>query len=254
MNRKVNRDPWFFCNKPKPQASVRLFCFPFSGGGASIYRSWPDAMGNEIEVQAVQLPGRETRYNEARELNINVLVKNIVKALEIYQDKPFAFFGYSLGALLAFEVCRALAKHNMNAPIHLFVAAMRAPQTARIHEPLSPLPDEKFIQQVEYYYQPQGEAWNNSELRDLFMPVLKDDMALADNYIYLDEMPLSCPIDVFTGKQDLGAPPHLTATWHEQTSDKTHYHGYQGGHFFIEEHLKDVQSVVLETLESKFIL
>ena len=233
---------------------MRLFCFPFSGGGASIYRSWPEAMGNEIEVRAVQLPGRESRYHELRETNINVLVKNIVKALESYQDKAFAVFGYSLGALLAFEVCRELRKQNMDVPIHLFAAAMRAPQTPRVHPPLSPLPDEKFLQQVEYYYQPQDEAWNNPELRELFLPVLKDDIALADNYVYRDEMPLLCPIDVFAGAQDLGAPPQLTKRWLEQTSDKMIYHSYQGGHFFINKHLKDIQNVVLETLKTSIFL
>lgn len=249
VNREINQDRWFFCKRPNPQASVRLFCFPFSGGGASIYRSWPEAMGNEIEVLAVQLPGRESRYHEVRETNINVLVKNIVKAFKVYQDKPFAIFGYSLGALLAFEVCRELRKQNMNMPVHIFVAAMRAPQTPRVHPPLSSLPDEEFLQKIDYYYQPQDEAWNNPDLREIFLPVLKDDITLSDSYTYRDEIPLQCPIYVFAGEDDRGAPLALTRRWSEQTSTQMNYHVFEGGHFFINTSLNEIQSLVLKTLK-----
>ena len=249
MNREVNGDVWFFCNKPKSGATMRLFCFPFSGGGASVYRSWSDAMSEEIEVRCVQLPGRETRYKEARVTDIKTLVKDIVKAIECYQDKPFAFFGYSLGALLAFEVSRELRKQNMKLPNHLFVAAMHAPQAPPVHPPLSKLADDKFLQQIEHYYQPQDEAWNNPGLREIFLPVLKDDIALSDSYTYQDEMPLPCPIDVFAGEDDRGAPLALTQCWSEQTSTQMNHHVFKGGHFFINTSLNEIQSLVLKALK-----
>ena len=249
MNREVNGDVWFFCNKPKSGATMRLFCFPFSGGGASVYRSWPDTMSEEIEVRSLQLPGREARYNETIETDINTLVKNIVKAFESYQDKPFAFFGYSLGALLAFEVSRELRKQNMKLPNHLFIAAMRAPQTPRVHPPLSSLPDEEFLQKIDYYYQPQDEAWNNPDLREIFLPVLKGDIALSDNYTYQDDIPLPCPIDVFAGEDDRGVPLALTQSWSEQTSTQMNHHVFKGGHFFINTSLNEIQSLVLKALQ-----
>ena len=248
MKHDMERNPWLFCNKPRPHAALRLFCLPFSGGGASIYRDWPEAMGNNIEVQPVQFPGRESRFRETRETDADSLVKNIVNALEPLQDKPFAIFGYSLGALIAFEVCRELRKNNLNMPVHLFVAAMRAPQTPSVHPPLSLLPDDSFVQQIEHYYQPQNEAWKIPELREFSIPVLRDDFVLADNYEYRDEEPLSCPIDVFSGAQDLGAPPELTKCWSEQTSNRMDYHLYPGGHFFIDTTLSDIQKVILEKL------
>ena len=115
-------------------------------------------MGADIEVCALALPGREGRYGEPREKDIKRVIENIVQALEGYQDKPFAMFGYSLGSLLAFEACRELRRRDMNMPERLFIAALGAPQLPPPHPPISSLQDGEFIQHVEDYYQPQGEA------------------------------------------------------------------------------------------------
>jgi medium-chain acyl-[acyl-carrier-protein] hydrolase len=250
MKHDMNQKPWLFCTKPRPHAELRLFCLPFSGGGASFFRDWPETMGNNVEVQPIQLPGRESRFHEPRVTDADILVRNIVDALVPLQDKEFAIFGYSLGALIAFEVCRELRKNNLAMPVHLFVAAMRAPQSPGVHPPLSHLPDDIFVQQIEHYYQPQNDAWNTLELRELFLPVLKDDFVLADNYTYKDENPLPCPIDVFAGAEDKGAPPELTRRWSEQTSNIMDYHLYPGGHFFIDNALSDIQKVIKEKLEA----
>ena len=249
MDSNPQASSWFFCREPEDNASMRLFCFPYSGAGASVFHSWPTAMGKTVEVRTLQLPGRETRYNEARETDIRAVVEKISNAIALYQDKPFAFFGYSLGSLLAFEVCRSLRRQNRPLPLHLFVAAMRAPQTPRVHPPLSPLPDAAFVQKIEQYYQPQGEVWQNRELRDFFLPVLRDDLALSDGYQYHDEPALNCPIDVFAGEQDVGAPLELTRQWAQQTSSHMHFHCYPGGHFFIDNALQEVQSTVLKALK-----
>ncbi len=249
MPNNIERDNWFFCNKPKHHASMRLFCFPFSGGGASIFRSWSDAMGENIEVRAVQLPGRESRFMEQRETDLSLLVSNIVDALQDYLDKPFAVFGYSLGALLAFEVSRELRRRNLAMPAHVFVAALGAPQTPPVHPPIAGLDDENFLQQIEYYYQPQGEAWENLELREFLLPVLRDDIALSENYVYTDEEPISSPIDAFAGDLDLGAPPDLVQCWSDQTTDKMTYQSFPGSHFFIDTALSAIQQSVLKSLE-----
>ena len=248
MNRVTNRDKWFFCKKPKPQASIRLFCFPFGGGGASIFHSWSDAMGDDIEVRALQLPGREGRFQEPRAKNLDTLIHNMVQALEAYQDKPFAFFGYSLGSLLAFEVCRELRKQNMKIPMHLFIAALSPPQLPPPHPPISSLDDKEFIQKVEYYYQPGGEAWNNLELREFLLPVLKDDIALYESYVYRQEPPLTCPIDVFAGDRDRATPVESTQYWSVQTSSEMKRHLFTGSHFFIDHAVDEIQRLVSDSL------
>lgn len=251
MNRELNRDNWFFCKAPRPQASRRLFCFPFGGGGASVFHSWSDAMGEDVEVRALQLPGRETRFSEPRETDINKLIKDIVTALGAYQDKPFAIFGYSLGSLLAFEAYRELRRQNMKTPLRLFIAAMSAPQLPPPHPPISSLPDPEFVQKVEYYYQPGGEAWNNQELREFLLPLLKADIALYESYVYREEPPIDCPIDVIAGSDDRATPVESTRYWTQQTDSDVKFHAFEGGHFFLDDWLGEIQSLVSNVLNQR---
>lgn len=230
---------------------MRLFCFPFGGGGASIFHNWSAAMGENIEVRALQLPGRETRFREPREKDIDSIISNIVAALAAFQDKPFAFFGYSLGSLFAFEVCRILQKQGDEMPLRLFLAALSAPQLPPPHPPISALDDKEFVEKVEYYYQPEGEAWNNIELRDFLLPVLKADIALYESHVYQDEAPLSCPIDIFAGEQDRATPIAEMHHWSEQTSSEMKLHVFSGGHFFIDSALSEIQSRVSNLLNQR---
>ncbi len=230
---------------------MRLFCFPFGGGGASVFHPWADAMGDDIEIRALQLPGRETRYTEPRGQDINYLVKNIVQSMLAYQDKPFAMFGYSLGSLLAFEVYRELRRQNMRMPEHMFMAAFYAPHLPPAHPPISHLVDEEFVERVEYYYQPPGEAWNNRELREFLMPVLRGDIALYEGYVYQPDEPLQCPIDVFAGAQDRSIPLELMQSWSEQTSSRVRQHVFNGGHFFIDDSVNEIQSLVSNSLNQR---
>jgi len=251
MNQEMNRDKWFFCRVPKPRATMRLFCFPFGGGGASVFHSWSDAMRDDVEVRALQLPGRETRFKEPREKDVNNLIKNIAQALAAYQDMPFAIFGYSFGSFLAFEVSRELRRQNMKMPMHLFIAALQAPQTPPAYPPIAALQDEEFVQKVEYYYQPEGEAWNNLELREFLLPVLKADVALYESHVYREEAPLMCPIDVFAGDEDRATPVELTEPWSEQTTSKMTRHVFKGGHFFIDNAVNEIQSLVSNSLNQR---
>ena len=252
MHRDINRSKWFFCLKSRPQASTRLFCFPFGGGGASVFHSWADVMGDDVEVRALQLPGRESRYGEVTEQNVDELVAKIVQALGSYQDKPFAIFGYSLGSMLAFEVTRELRRQNMQLPFHLFLAALNAPQLPPSHPPIADLADKEFIEQVEYYYQPGGEAWNNLELRELLLPILREDIKLYEGYEYKSGPPLSCPIDILAGKDDRSTPLETTLDWAEHTTDRINHHAFEGGHFFIDHDLVDIQGIVRIRLRRGF--
>lgn len=227
---------------------MRLFCFPFGGGGASVFHQWPDAVGDQIEVRALQLPGRETRYAESFEADVDYLIKNIVQALGTYQDKPYAMFGYSLGSLLAFETCRELRKQGLKMPDRLFLAALAPPQIPPVQPPIASLGDEEFVEKIEYYYQPGGEAWDDLELREFLLPVLKSDFALYESYVYRDEAPLNCPIDIFAGDSDRSIPLESMQYWAEHTSSEVKHHVFNGGHFFIDCALAEIQAVISSAL------
>ncbi len=248
VHQQSGRDRWFFCKTPRPMATKRLFCFPFAGGGASVFHGWAEAIGDDVEVLALQLPGRERRYNEAPEIDIEQLVRDIAAALATWHDKPYALFGYSLGALLAFEVCRELRRDGSGLPDILQLAAMGAAQLPPPHPPISGLPDSEFVEQVDHYFQPRNEAWQNLELREILLPILKADIALYESYFYRDEPPLPCPIEVFAGDSDRATSIDSTRQWSQQTVAAFMHHVLPGGHFFIENALPELQRLVAAAL------
>lgn len=249
MTSIVDRDRWILGPKPNPDAGGRLFCLPFAGGGASVYRGWTDAFPTSVEVRALELPGRESRFGEPRISNAGVLAKEITNALSPYLDRPFALFGYSVGALLAFEVARELHRRGGPLPAYLFVAAMRAPHVPKVHPPLAHLPREEFLDQINYYYQPSDDAWKIPELLEVFLPILRDDMAINETYEYADEPPLPCPIDAYVGADDKGTPLASAEAWRDQTSTEFELTVFPGGHFFLHEALPELQQRVRDRMK-----
>lgn len=243
-----HRDPWFLCPSPRHDASFRLFCLPFAGGGASIYHAWPSAFPPSIEVRAIQLPGRESRFKEPRSARVEPLATGIADALGRHLDRPFALFGYSIGALLAFEAIRELRRRGAPLPSYLFVAASHAPQYPKPHPPLAHLPREEFLERIRYYYEPSEAAWEIPELLEVFLPILRDDAAMYDSYEYVDEPPLSCPIDAYVGSVDRGAPVAGAEAWREQTTGEFELTVFPGSHFFVQKALPDLHDRIRRRL------
>ena len=149
MNSTSTYNPWLNCPRPKPRASLRLFCFPYAGGGISAFHSWSNNWLDEVEVCTVQLPGRENRLGERPFTNLEPLLEALLPHLRPSLDRPYAFFGHSLGALVAFELARELRRYSLTGPVHLFVSALRAPSVPNLNPPLQALPDAAFIAELE---------------------------------------------------------------------------------------------------------
>src|ERR1700720_4333094 len=118
---------WITCPRPHPQAALRLFCLPFAGGGASVYRSWGSQLPSSIEVCPVQLPGREERYGEPVFTSLIGLARAVAREMTPFLDRPFAVFGHSMGALLAFEVARSLRHSKTPSPGALWLPPAPGP-------------------------------------------------------------------------------------------------------------------------------
>ena len=249
---ELYKDPWFICPKPRPDSRFRLFCLPFAGGGASAYRSWFNTLPDSVELCAVQMPGHETRLREDRITSATELSTAIASAMLPYLDRPFAMFGFSLGGLLAFEVIRELRRRSARLPVHLFAVSARAPQSPPVHPPIAELPKDDFIEMIDHYYRPEDEAWTMPEMLDMFLPVLRDDIMIVDTYCYVAEPPLPCSIDVFVGASDLGAPIASAGQWREQTSTEFEMAIFNGGHFFFQKEIADIEQKVYHRL-SNFI-
>src|SRR5438128_8987281 len=166
---------WITCPRANPTARMRLFCFPFGGGGASTFGKWPTILPTTVEVCPVQLPGREERYGEPAYTDLVQLARVIVPEIQPYLDKPFAFYGHSMGALIAFEVARALRESGLPQPEILFVAAYQSPDAPMQRKGLSCLPDQEFIAELRRLEGTPEEALNNLELMDFLMPTMRAD-------------------------------------------------------------------------------
>ena len=124
---------------------ITLFCIPHAGGGASAYRNWASALGPQIAVRVLQLPGRESRFREPVLTELDTVLADLFRAVAPDTARPFALLGHSMGALLAFELSQMLRNDIGRAPAHLFVSACRAPHCPQIAEPCSTLPQPEFV-------------------------------------------------------------------------------------------------------------
>jgi medium-chain acyl-[acyl-carrier-protein] hydrolase len=223
--------PWFSLY-PNPQARLRLFCFPYAGSGTLSYRQW-SARLPELEVTLVQLPGRERRLLELPMMDLDTLVKTLVAEILPYCDRPFAFFGHSMGGLIAFELARSLRRCNHSQPLHLLLSGCRAPQLPLLHPPLHTLSDADFIQELRRYNGTPEAVLTNAELMQFFLPTLRADFTLIETYCYITEPPLDRPITVFGGLQDAEVEPEDLEAWRVHTTETFARHLLPGDHFFL---------------------
>jgi medium-chain acyl-[acyl-carrier-protein] hydrolase len=241
----IDSNPWVTCPEPQPQADFRLLCFPYAGGKASIFLSWPDGLPSTIEVCSVQLPGRGSRFSEPAFTNLRALIKTMAAPLLPYLDKPFALFGHSLGALIAFELARHLRRDYDLKPIQLFVSGCRAPQLGRLHPPMSALPESELIATLRRLTGTPEPVLQNAELMQLLTPILRADFTLTETYVYTAEAPLDCPISAFGGREDMLVSQDSLEAWNEQTGQAFKLRMLPGDHFF----LNTAQSSLLQAID-----
>ncbi len=232
MTNTIATAPWLALPKRNPGANMRLFCFPYAGGGAHTYRTWADNLPKTVEVCPIQLPGRGARMMEAPFTQMLPLVRAAAEALLPHLDKPFAFFGHSMGALVSFEVARWLRRRSGPEPIHLFVSGCFAPDIPDPY-PLHDLPDSELLEGLRRLNGMPQEALENAELMRLLLPTLRADCTVTETYNYTDEPPLNCPVSAFGGLQDhLVGRTHLEA-WRQQTTASFSLRMFPGDHFFL---------------------
>lgn len=238
-------ESWVVRFRPDPSARLRLFCFPYAGGGAAAYRQWPGGLPAHVEAYAVQLPGREARLAEPPFRRLVDLIPPLARLLLPYLDVPVAFFGHSMGALVAFELARHLRRAHGASLSHLFVSALRAPHRSGTPPPLHDLPDSTLVERVRARWDGIPAAvLDEPELLDLVLPTLRADLSIVETYGYTADEPLDCPISCFGGLGDLTVKKEDLASWCELTRGAFRLRMFPGGHFF----LRDVQGALLSAL------
>ncbi|HEV8241006.1 MAG TPA: thioesterase domain-containing protein [Thermoanaerobaculia bacterium] len=226
-------NPWLPALGRRAGARLRLFCFPYAGGGTAAFRDWQRQLPGSIEVCPVLLPGREARIGEPAVDRLRPLVAALEEALATALDLPYAFFGHSVGALVAFELARALRRRGTAPPAHLFVSAHPAPQLPE-RERRHDLPDDELIAELRRFQGTPDEVLDHPELMRLLLPTLRRDFAVAETCEHVPEPPLDSPITAFGGLADPRADRGALLPWQEQTRGAFKLRMFPGGHFFLD--------------------
>lgn len=239
---------WFVRPESRPQAEVRLFCLPYAGSGAAVYRPWLMHLPTTIELHVVQLPGRETRLREQPYRRMQLLIEALAPAIEQLLDRPYILFGHSMGALIAFELTRALRRRGGSQPDCLLVSGRRGPQLADPDSPLHQLSDAQFVRaMVQRYNGIPRVILEDIELLRLFLPTLRADLELIETYRYSDEPPLECPIAAFGGHSDERASLAELEAWLNHSSRPFSARQFPGGHFYLQEERAKLIASIVET-------
>jgi surfactin synthase thioesterase subunit len=242
--------PWVQRLAPRKAARLRLFCFPWAGAGPAIFREWSALLPATIELHAICPPGRERRIDEPALPTIDAVAEATVAALRPYLFQPFALFGHSFGALVAFEVARALRRAGSPAPEHLFVSGRPAPQLAERREPLHRLGDDDFLRaMVARYDGISREILAERELVELVLPTLRADVQAAETYQYRPEPPLPGPITALGASNDSEVPESDLHAWAEHTQGRFDCSIFPGEHFFVND--AQMRATVLSAMAHK---
>ena len=247
----LNLNKWFVCPQASPAAETRLFLFPYAGGGPAAFHKWLSGLPDSIEARIAHYPGRGSRHAEAPVKQIGTLAEHLLLAMQPLLDKPFALFGHSLGALVAFELAHRLRRNGLLQPQILFVSACGAPHLSDPHPPIHSLPAGDFIGALQQLNGIPSELLHQPEAMQLLLPIVRADFEAIENHVHSPkELPLDFPIVAFGGLDDPRVRPEHMEGWSLHTSAEFHSQYYPGDHFFIHTAGEVVIAALAATLRS----
>jgi|SRR5215813_10578498 len=241
-------NPWFLSSAAKT-VDLQLFCLPYAGGTAMIYRDWVNHLPPTVQLIRVELPGRGARLKEAPFDNLPSLVEALTEALLPVLQAPFVFFGHSMGAMIAFETARRLQRDHGRIPQLLMVSGRRALHIPDPDRLTYNLPTDKFIAELHEIGGSPKEALEHPGLMEVMLPLLRADFQLVETYQYTPGSPLECPITAFGGLQDKEENRDLLLPWKVQTNSNFRLRMLPGDHFF----LRSSQSLLLRLVTQELI-
>ena len=239
--------------RPQTRAALRLFCFPYAGGGASVYSAWQEDLGPTVEVCAIQAPGRESRAMEPPIREMSRWVAALAPALVEHSRLPFAFFGHSLGAIAAFEMSRYLMHRGLPLPKLLFVSGAAAPSSREGKGQTHLLPDPQFMQQLADMEGTPAEVLANRELMAYLLPMIRADFEMSGTYAYRPSLRLPIPIVAYAGTQDRHAEPDRMQPWAAEGAADFRLHAFEGGHFFLHSQGPALRQCVADELKRSML-
>jgi medium-chain acyl-[acyl-carrier-protein] hydrolase len=225
--------PWLV-GRRRDGARLRLFCFTWAGGSPAAYMRWPRVLPAAIEVWGVHLPGRGSRFGEPAITRFEALLGELVAVFAAGgTELPFAFFGHSMGAIVAFELTRRLRESNLPLPVHLIASAAAAPSLPRRRPAPEDLEDPQLLAMLRGYGGTPAAALGDRQLLPLILPPLRADLVLLGDHVYRPGVALPLPITVFAGRLDRHAHADALGPWKHETERGHALHWFDGGHFYL---------------------
>ncbi len=235
--------------KYSKHAAVRLLCIPYAGGNAAFVRTWSQRLPPHIELMSVQYLGAAANSPTPTVPSVQSIAANLLEEVAQLADLPLIVFGYSLGSLVGYELCLALQQRGIHAPAELVAAAAKAPHLPRPQAPMAGLPDAQFIAKLRELGGTPEEVLQNTELLELFLPMLRRDFATAETYQPSPAAALTCPITAIGGSADASVNDAAIAAWSMHTLARFKQHRLEGGHFFMHEQPHALITIVREVAE-----
>ncbi|WP_315705456.1 MULTISPECIES: thioesterase II family protein [unclassified Bradyrhizobium] len=216
-----------------PSMPIRLFCFAHAGGTGKLFRSWQKLLQPGIDVCTFEYSGHGTRINEPLLDTIEQIADSAVEEISCSKDGPYALIGHSMGSLVAFETCHALAKHGLKMPTLLIVCGHRAPRVPPVTPPLHNAPDREFLAHLHGLGATPPEIFDVPDLLDLMLPILRADFRACETYRPAHRPYLSVPIAAYGGLTDSDTSKDSLLAWQAETTSRCMVRMFPGGHFFV---------------------
>ncbi|WNO11151.1 thioesterase II family protein [Teredinibacter sp. KSP-S5-2] len=234
--------PWLKIYEPRKNARVRLYCFSHIGGGASTYKDWHRHLTDNIEVAAIQLPGREDRSNDRLCQSVDDVLLNIVPF--IFQDaRPFILFGHSFGSVLAYSLQQELENYELPS-LGLIVSAKSAPHVSR-QKKRSSLPRIQLIQELKRMGGTPESIFNDSALLDRAMKTIRADFSVLESaQNMVKPIKINSPIAAISAEQDSLVSFESISAWRDYTQLSFELHSVKGDHFYIHSPPESIFSIV----------
>jgi len=230
---RVEPSPWVRAGRfRRPAAELRLFCFPYVGGGATAYQGWHAELPEWVDLCAVQLPGRENRFAEPRFRRLEPMIEALAGGLSPELDRPYALYGHSFGALVAYHFAVEVGRRGLRPPSHLLVSGSEAPQRLDWQASFHELPSAELSAELRKWGGTPDEVLGSPDLMTLVEPIIRADLEILVEYRHTPVPRLSCPISAFMGADDPIERDDVSA-WRELTEARFVFEIHPGDHFFI---------------------
>ncbi|MEU3188840.1 alpha/beta fold hydrolase [Streptomyces sp. NPDC006923] len=245
MGEQRENSNWIRRFHPSEEARVRLVCFPHAGGSAPFYFPMSQKLSPGVDVLSLQYPGRQDRRQDRRIDTIAEYADIIAAELRPWLDLPTAFFGHSMGAVLAFEVTRRLEKDPGYSPVRIFASGRRAPSSYR-DENVHKRDDDGIVAEMRLLSGTNPQILGNEEILRMVMPAIRSDYTAIETYRAELSAIVRAPITVLTGDDDPKTSPEEAEAWRGHTSDAFDIHTFPGGHFYLAAHQEKIIKIVSE--------